>query len=101
MGSDRSHELARRAFTRPRFEGAACRGARTDAFFADLGPAVHAAKAVCRRCHEQDACLVWGLAFEEFGIWGGMTARERAAVRRQERSALAAETSLRQDGAGD
>lgn len=84
MGGSVSRELARRVVTRPRLDAAACRGARTEAFFADIGPVAHAAKALCGRCHEQAACRAWGLAHEEFGIWGGLTARERHAIRRTE-----------------
>lgn len=68
----------------PRPSAAACQGIDTELFYADAGPAVAWAKLFCRVCAERSACRDWGLAREEFGIWGGLTARERARVRREE-----------------
>ena len=68
--------------TCPRWESAACRGAETEIFYAESGPAVSRAKLVCAGCRERETCASWGIAREEFGIWGGMTARERARERR-------------------
>lgn len=68
--------------TLPRLESAACRGAETELFYAESGPAVSRAKLVCGACPERVTCARWGLEREEFGIWGGMTARERARERR-------------------
>jgi WhiB family transcriptional regulator, redox-sensing transcriptional regulator len=39
------------------------------------------AKQVCRGCPVVVACLEHALAAEDHGVWGGMTARERAEVR--------------------
>ena len=39
------------------------------------------AKSVCRRCPVIDACLRHALAAEDFGVWGGTTASERAEMR--------------------
>lgn len=66
----------------PLLEGAACRGSETEIFYAEAGPAVSRAKLVCAMCRERVGCRRWGLEREEFGIWGGMTARERARERR-------------------
>jgi WhiB family transcriptional regulator, redox-sensing transcriptional regulator len=63
-------------------ESAACRGAETEIFYAEAGPAVSRAKLVCAACSDRAECAQWGLAKEEFGIWGGLTARERARERR-------------------
>lgn len=39
---------------------------------------VRMAKAVCRRCPEQQPCLDYAIANrEQHGIWGGMTTKER------------------------
>jgi WhiB family transcriptional regulator, redox-sensing transcriptional regulator len=71
---------------------AACRGAPTDLFFPDPGRADHAAvaeaKAVCAACPVQEPCLVAGMA-EYHGIWGGLTVRERRAMRCQQRGEAA------------
>lgn len=66
----------------PRLEAAACRGTTTELFYAEAGPAVSHAKLLCSACVERAGCARWGLEREEFGIWGGMTARERARERR-------------------
>lgn len=85
---------------RPRLPRAACRGARTDAFFAESGPLVYAAKNLCQRCPELVLCRTWGIAFEEFGIWGGLTAKERVLLRRSN-SSFAVWTRLVEDGDDD
>ncbi|MGH3411190.1 MAG: WhiB family transcriptional regulator [Streptosporangiaceae bacterium] len=66
----------------------ACQGEDPELFFpiAANGAAVHqisAAKAVCRRCQVRAACLSYGLNTRQDGIWGGTTADERRAMRRQ------------------
>lgn len=64
---------------------AACRGEPTALFFPDAGRAdpaeVAKAKAVCASCPVREPCLAagWG---EPHGIWGGLTVRERRALRR-------------------
>lgn len=39
------------------------------------------AKNVCRRCPVIEACLRHALAAEDYGVWGGTTALERAEIR--------------------
>jgi WhiB family redox-sensing transcriptional regulator len=41
----------------------------------------NAAKEVCRRCPVLAQCRAHGLACEDYGIWGGLTAKERVAIR--------------------
>lgn len=42
------------------------------------------AKTVCDRCPVRDACLGYALAVpEKYGVWGGTSAQERAALRRR------------------
>lgn len=42
------------------------------------------AKAICGRCEVKDQCLQVALENDErFGIWGGMTEKERRAATRQ------------------
>jgi WhiB family redox-sensing transcriptional regulator len=72
---------------------AACRGAAPALFFAapddphggELEPA---AKALCARCPVKRPCLVAG-AREPWGIWGGLTARERRLVGKEHGGAAA------------
>lgn len=73
----------------PSLQDAACRGLETDAFYAEYGPPVMAAKLICGTCQVRVVCRAWGIRHEEFGIWGGLTPRERARIRRLERIALA------------
>ena len=67
---------------------AACRGTPDPDLFFPLhitGPAarqVAAAKAISARCPVLPACRTWALAHEAYGIWGGLTERERAHLRR-------------------
>lgn len=66
------------------YSKAKCVG-RDDLFLADSdqGHKSTQAKAVCAECPIQRQCLAWGLAHEEFGVWGGTTATERAEQRKQ------------------
>jgi len=58
--------------------------------FAPLGPA----KQVCATCPVRAACLEDGL-HEKFGIFGGLSERERRRVRRQRRQVGGPNESLR------
>lgn len=68
---------------------AACRGAGVDLFFnldSERGQAKRTreanAKAVCATCPVMAQCLAWALQVgEPYGVWGGMTADERHALR--------------------
>jgi WhiB family transcriptional regulator, redox-sensing transcriptional regulator len=66
---------------------ARCRGVPVETFFPDggRGRALHrreaAAKAVCVGCPVMRGCLQHAIATpEKYGIWGGLTARERDAL---------------------
>lgn len=66
----------------------ACRGADSSAFFhpeGERGAArrrrAEAAKAICAQCPVLTACRAHALAVREpYGIWGGLTEEERAAL---------------------
>ena len=61
-----------------------CLGVDPDLFFPERGASTREAKAVCRSCEVQGDCLEYALANgEKFGIWGGMSERERRRIRRQ------------------
>ena len=65
-------------------ERANCIGVDPDLFFPERGASTREAKAVCRGCEVRDDCLEYALANgEKFGIWGGLSERERRRVRRQ------------------
>lgn len=62
---------------------AACRNTDPDALFVQ-GAAQNRAKAVCRGCPVRTECLADALDNRiEFGVWGGMTERERRALLRR------------------
>lgn len=47
-------------------------------FFPEKGGSSRQAKAVCRRCDVREQCLEYALERQErFGIWGGLSERER------------------------
>lgn len=60
-----------------------CMGVDPDLFFPERGVSTREAKEVCRGCVVRSDCLDYALANgEKFGIWGGMSERERRTVRR-------------------
>lgn len=69
-------------------ERALCRYVDPELFFptAESGPVYEAqvaeAKAVCARCPVRAECLDWALGELPYGIAGGLTEDERAALRR-------------------
>ncbi len=59
--------------------------AQTDpvAFFPEQGGSTREAKRICLGCEVKDACLDYALANDErFGIWGGLSERERRRLKR-------------------
>lgn len=61
----------------------ACRGGDPDALFV-RGAEQNVAKQVCRTCPVRTECLADALdSRTEFGVWGGMTERERRALLRR------------------
>jgi WhiB family redox-sensing transcriptional regulator len=62
---------------------AACRTADPDTLFVQ-GAAQNRAKAICVGCEVRTECLADALDNRvEFGVWGGMTERERRALLRR------------------
>jgi hypothetical protein len=60
-----------------------CAQTDPEAFFPDTGVNVGQAKAICRACPVIDACREHALtAPERYGVWGGLSERERHALRR-------------------
>ena len=61
-----------------------CLGVDPDLFFPERGASTREAKEVCRGCVVREECLEYALTNgEKFGIWGGMSERERRRIRRQ------------------
>lgn len=67
-------------------DAAECAQQAPDTFFPDKGAwqANRDARRVCQGCEVRPECLAYALRNREpFGIWGGLSARERNALRRQ------------------
>ncbi len=65
-------------------EHANCLGVDPDLFFPERGASTREAKSVCRGCDVRLECLEYALGHgEKFGIWGGLSERERRRVRRE------------------
>ena len=61
-----------------------CMGVDPDLFFPGRGASTREAKEVCRGCVVREDCLEYALANgEKFGIWGGLSERERRKIRRR------------------
>jgi WhiB family redox-sensing transcriptional regulator len=61
-----------------------CLGVDPDLFFPERGASTREAKEVCRGCEVRQDCLEFALQNgEKFGIWGGLSERERRRIRRQ------------------
>ena len=55
-----------------------CAQADPEAFFPEKGGSTKQAKSICNRCPVTDKCLQYALDNDErFGIWGGLSERER------------------------
>jgi len=64
---------------------AACRGMDTALFFTERGEGHDDTKALCRNCPVKAECLRFALDNgEKFGVWGGLSERERRRLRRHE-----------------
>lgn len=63
---------------------ALCAETDPEAFFPEKGGSTREAKAVCRRCSVRAECLEYALEHNErFGIWGGLSERERRTMQRR------------------
>jgi WhiB family redox-sensing transcriptional regulator len=76
----------RRLFERADWQqDAACRGKGADMFFIERGASLHGydvARQICQRCPVREDCLAYAIdGAERFGIWGGLTERERRRLR--------------------
>jgi WhiB family transcriptional regulator, redox-sensing transcriptional regulator len=64
-------------------ERALCAQTDPEAFFPEKGGSTREAKRICAGCEVRAECLEYALAHDErFGIWGGLSERERRRLRR-------------------
>jgi WhiB family redox-sensing transcriptional regulator len=65
-------------------ERALCAQTDPEAFFPEKGGSTREAKKVCVGCDVRSECLEYALAKDErFGIWGGLSERERRKLKKR------------------
>jgi WhiB family transcriptional regulator, redox-sensing transcriptional regulator len=61
-----------------------CAQTDPEAFFPEKGGSTREAKKVCLTCDVRQQCLEYALAHDErFGIWGGLSERERRKLKKR------------------
>lgn len=64
-------------------EQALCAQTGSEFFFPEPGSSVREAKLICHACDMRAACLAYAIANDErFGVWGGLSEKEREEMRR-------------------
>lgn len=64
-------------------DDANCKGVDPELFFPKRGESTRVAKDYCNSCKAQKHCLEYSiLNAEKFGIWGGLSERERRKIRK-------------------
>ena len=65
-------------------EDALCAQTDPEAFFPEKGGSTRDAKRICAQCNVRSECLEYALNNDErFGIWGGLSERERRRLRKR------------------
>jgi WhiB family redox-sensing transcriptional regulator len=68
-------------------EQALCAQTGADFFFPEPGSSVREAKRICGMCEMRSACLEYALNNDErFGVWGGLSEKERLSLRRSDQN---------------
>ncbi|RBP98106.1 WhiB family transcriptional regulator [Bifidobacterium aemilianum] len=63
---------------------ALCAQTDPESFFPEKGGSTRDAKQVCAECEVREECLIWAVDHDErFGIWGGMSERERRRYKKE------------------
>ncbi|MEV6794497.1 WhiB family transcriptional regulator [Streptomyces sp. NPDC051320] len=66
-------------------ERALCAQTGPEFFFPDPGSSTREAKRLCGVCEERVTCLEYALDHDErFGVWGGLSEKERLHLRREQ-----------------
>lgn len=67
----------------PWMRKAKCLQADPETFFPEKGGSTREAKRICAECEVREPCLAYALDNDErFGIWGGLSERERRRLKR-------------------
>lgn len=70
-------------------DGALCAQTDPEEFYPEKGGSSRAAKRTCMACPVRGFCLEWALAHDErFGIWGGLSERQRRPLVRARQAGL-------------
>jgi WhiB family redox-sensing transcriptional regulator len=65
-------------------DDALCAQTDPEAFFPEKGGSTREAKRICASCEVRSECLEYALEHgEQFGIWGGLSERERRQLKRK------------------
>lgn len=73
---------------------ALCAQTEPEAFFPEQGGSAKEGKATCAACPVREKCLDYALDnHERFGVWGGLTERERGRILRRRKAATLLEAS--------
>lgn len=65
-------------------ERALCAQTDPEAFFPEKGGSTREAKRICQGCEVRTECLEYALQHDErFGIWGGLSERERRKLKKR------------------
>jgi len=65
-------------------ERALCAQTDPEAFFPEKGGSTREAKRICAGCEVRSECLEYALEHDErFGIWGGLSERERRKLKKR------------------
>lgn len=81
--SELTNKLALDADDRVWVLEAKCLDADPEAFFPEKGGSTREAKRICAACPVRNECLEHALVNDErFGIWGGLSERERRRMKR-------------------
>lgn len=69
-------------------EGAICAQTDPEAFYPEAGGVNHEAKRICATCPVLNDCREWAIeSCEPWGVWGGLSERERREERARRRKA--------------
>jgi WhiB family redox-sensing transcriptional regulator len=82
--SDAANAFPLAPVTRDQWQDRAlCAQTDPEAFFPEKGGSTREAKKICLGCEVRAECLEYALAHDErFGIWGGLSERERRRLKR-------------------
>jgi len=61
--------------------GNACEGEDLEIFFSENPLEIKKAKEICASCPVRAMCADWGVKYENYGVWGGLSAKERLLIR--------------------